>query len=342
MSKKIIAIGSGDWHTHPFKLFNPAQRLKWCLKANKHILSKCLELGVPLWFTGDMFDNPKAAPNKVMTRVTNQMLWYSNADGIFIGIPGNHDQSEANTLKNKSPHYLEAYREFRGIYILDGKKGNAYTTTYLPNGDKLSIAGVPYYTHKQHWLKAIQRVTKKVKGLSGKKVLLLHGNAPGAKTPLGYEPHSALPTNLDTFFEDWDLVLFGHIHKPGRLSDKCYMLGSPIQQERGDEGCSMGYWEIYEDLTMKLIPLNNLFPEFVKVKEDELKQYEAEAPKNGFNYITVIPTSRGSNPGDENEKGISYNTEITPRRLSKEYGRRVGETDKVKLKALAKILQEVW
>lgn len=59
------------------------------------------------------------------------------------------------------------------------------------------------------------------------------------------------------------------------------MIGAPNHQRRTDRDCELGYWKIYEDLSLKFVPLKN-FPKFIDVEREE-------DIKDDGNYYTVIP-----------------------------------------------------
>lgn len=329
--KEIRAIASADWHLSKRKDFNNLNRLKWSIRAGDLILDICKKHKVPLLFAGDLFHTPKEVENPVVT-VVNQQIYDHCEENDIYAIPGNHDMSEKNTLNNRSPNYLDAfsmYPKFRQLF----NEGAYHNSMY--------IYGVPYYDFQRDWLQAIHNANDVVKGIKKKyhKILLLHGNAPGSVTPLGLEIESVLPQNLDDFFKDWDLVLFGHIHKPMKLSRKAYMLGSPAHQERSDEGCEMGYWEIYSDGSIKFIPLNDELPEFITMTAREFEQYDVACPKACPDFITIVDDQPDTKE-IEQEAGV-YKANSSRKLLAEMYCNETGIKDKKKIKALQKILSEI-
>lgn len=326
--RRLIAIASSDYHFHNFNDFDipKGHRFKMSLDAATYIAQKCFDNKVPNLFLGDLFHSPKEVDNEIISTVHQwYALGYEEWGIPFFGITGNHDQKQKNTLEHWSPTYLKGFEHFKTFTHL---KNNCiiHKKDYL-------IAGVPYYTHEKDWLEQINAMTREVRGGDYKKILMLHGNAPGAKTPLGETIDDCiLPTHLDKFFKHWDLVLFGHIHKPQKLSEKCYMIGSPIQQNRGDEGCEMGYWEVYSDMSMKFISLNDKFPTFITLK------HGTEHTK-AKDYITYVDKPGIGEEVTATDKGF---TEISNRKgLSKAYMQAKGIKSKSKRIALTKILNEV-
>lgn len=338
--KKVIAVVSSDWHLHNFKAYTEnLSRLRWSIKAGEFIADVCNKHNAPLLFTGDMFHTPKQVENEVTTQ---SKLFYKRAfvdKGLTtLAIPGNHDQSQKNTRKNKSPHYLEEFMIFPRFHNVSD------TEQYI--GKRTLVTGVEYYSYERD---LIDKIRKKENDLKKRKldrpdikrVLLLHSNAPGAKTTTGQTIEDCkIPADLDKFFEFWDLVLFGHIHLPQKLSKKCYMIGSPIQQTWGDEGKKMGYWLLYEDLSMDFMPMNAEFPEFKSFSsKEEADRHRVDSYKGRIDYINVVE------PEKEDDQEESFNSNFKPNtnrnELAKAYCDKVGITNTKKINALKKVLSEV-
>lgn len=151
------------------------------------------------------------------------------------------------------------------------------------------VYGVPYIDNNvglSEYLKKLELDKSK------KNILLLHTDYPGAKDTDGREIDSVENLNVNVL-NKFDLVLCGHIHKPQRLSKKVYMIGAPNHQRRTDRDCELGYWKIYEDLSLKFVPLKN-FPKFIDVEREE-------DIKDDGNYYTVIP-QKASTPVNNKHK----------------------------------------
>lgn len=328
---KLIGIASGDWHLAKFKSFSHLNRLKWSLKAAEIIFEVCKNKGVPLYFTGDLFHTPKEIENEVMTKCLKLFKEYLKYIDVFA-IPGNHDMCEKNTLNHKSPHYLEAFTIFKKFHLLE----NNYA---YPDYDTI-VYGIPYHDFEDDLITRIKEASKYIKKTISeeqpRKILLLHGNAPGATTPMGLELETSIPRNLDKFFKHWDLVLFGHIHKPKKLSSKVYMLGSPSHQEASDEGCEMGYWEIYSDNSLKFIPLNEYLPEFLSLTENQYNYYDVACPKDCPDYITIIEEGEKETNNEKSEE--AFDTSLSRKKLASNYLKQKGIKNRDKEVALQKIL----
>lgn len=327
MSKKIIAIASGDWHLNKFRQFNTPNmsRLDWGMKMVKEIGAVCKLYGnVPHLFTGDLIHNPKEVENEVISRFLNVYGKVFDRENIrFIGISGNHDLSEKNTGDHKSPSYMNGMKSFDTIEVLDH-----HTKGVVINGN-VKVYGIPYMNNDYDLVRMVKKYTKYRNEFPMlKSILILHSDFPGAKTPEGYEVAETeyIPRDLDKFFRDWDLVLCGHIHKKQRLSKKVYMLGSPIQLDAGQEGEECGYWEIYEDLSLKFIELKN-YPKFITLKF-------GEKSKQDINFYIEKRATKEDNLVSNTEFILS-NTRI---QLAKNYCKVKGIKDKAKKRALIKVL----
>lgn len=340
MNKKIIALAVSDFHLHNFSDFDipKGNRFKQSYKVMLLIYLKAGRYNVPVLNCGDWFHNPKDVENNIVSTTLRNLDMLDKTNIHTYTIPGNHDQSEKHTLLNESPNYLQGFEHFKTFHSLNNNL-LSLNESYALN---LDVYGIPYYTYEKDWMIKIKEANKWAAKVSNKrKILLLHGNAPFAQTTTGQTIEDCiLPKQLDKFFKHWDLVLFGHIHKPQRLSKKCIMLGSPIQQNRGDEGIEMGYWEIHEDMTAKFISLNDRFPEFITLTEKQFLNYENVSPKKFPDYIIHVDDPGQPNQGDkQTSKGFS---DVSNRNaLSKAYMRAKRIKSKSKKHALIKILNEV-
>lgn len=186
------------------------------------------------------------------------------------------------------------------------------------------VYGVPYIDNNvglSEYLKKLELDKSK------KNILLLHTDYPGAKDTDGREIDSVENLNVNVL-NKFDLVLCGHIHKPQRLSKRVYMIGAPNHQRRTDRDCELGYWKIYEDLSLKFVPLKN-FPKFIDVEREE------DINDDG-NYYTVIP-QKASTPVNNKHK---ITKQLSKKSLAKRYLREKGIKDEVKTNLLIETLKK--
>jgi DNA repair exonuclease SbcCD nuclease subunit len=327
--KTPLAILTSDWHIHKWKQFNEnGRRLNSNLDLFRFFGAKAKELGVPILFCGDMFDNPKQVHNSVITKSIKAYKKYIEKEAIpFIAISGNHDQEEKNTNLNKSPSYLQVFNEtFSTFKLIDSK-------FYQLN--KIGLYGVEYRSANVGLKETIKdlRQTK----LKGIKILMIHTDLHGALATDNRKVETVenIPTNMVKFFKGFDLVISGHIHKPQIIeSNFIYMLGAPQQQNRGDSECEMGYWVLYSDKSLEFIPTN--YPKFKEIKQSK---YDTLNPDEKLkHYYTVIPNR--IEKAKENISGFTQFSKKTDRtKIAKNWAKATGETNKLKIKTLCKILQ---
>lgn len=324
---KIIAISFTDLHIHPFQLFNENdRRLKTSLRCLKYIGSVAEKLKVPVLFGGDLYHNPQELKNRVNSQTLKYFHKYFELKGIpFIAISGNHDMAEKNYLEHRSPSHLESFTHFKKFKLIDF---DYFDTPHF------TVFGIPYLNSEDELVKAIKITSKKALETStlGGRILMLHTDLPGAKTPAGFElKEYAENFNLKKLFKVFDLVFCGHIHKPQLILGNVIMGGSPIHQVQSDAGTQMGYWEIYQDFSTKLIPLNDKFPTFKYVGENLLSQ----KPKDDKDYWLPVPVAT-----EAPEDGSSFNTKVSTKKLVKAYTQQIGEKRKFYKNTLLKTLIE--
>lgn len=326
MRKIPIAIASSDWHFHKFNAFNENnRRLRETAKAARMILQISTNLGIPHLFCGDMVHNPLAIDNDVAHELIETLL-ITKANTLCIS--GNHDMPDKNSFNGESMSYMKTLG-LLGLTEMVWKDGLLEET--------ILIYGFDYHDSDVHLLDSIKDYenTSEFKKDRRRKILMLHSDCPGAKTPAGIEIGEAkhFPRHLDKLFSNWDLVLFGHIHKPQKLSKKCYMLGSPIQQTIGDIGTEMGYWTIYNDLSIEFKCLNHIFPTFKLLGR-------GEQPNNKRDYFIPYETPIEEIAELKNDSQ-EFNMSLSRKKLAQKYCRIKGIKDKGRITELINTLTSI-
>ena len=257
---------------------------------------------VPALFCGDLFHKAESVDTDLLREWTtfndvnyNWRMYYIN---------GNHELNHKN-----DPHNYQL--GIPDMLCKSWMRSLNFGWTFLkPN---IIVHGIPYIdnnTGVDAYLKSLIE-KEKIGSDNTKHILMLHTTYPGARDTDGREiesPNSINPNLLNKF----DLVLCGHIHKPQQLSKKVYMIGAPIQQRRTDKDAEMGFWKLYDDLSMKFIPLDG-WPKFIDVETEE-------EVKDDGNYYTVL--------GKKSSEIINPNHKITkqlsPKSLARKYMRAKG------------------
>lgn len=282
------------------------------------IVEVCNKYKVPAIFCGDLFHKPTGISTELLEILDDEVEWlYNHMERDIWAISGNHDIDKINTIK--SPKYsLVKHLSNR----LPRFKCIDFTNLY--RGVNFKVFGVPYIDHNtglSEYLNSLELDS------NAKNILVLHTDYPGAKDTDGRLVDSVENLNLN-ILNKFDLVLCGHIHKPQRLSKKVYMVGAPLQQRRTDSKCELGYWLLYDDLSMEFKPLKS-YPKFIDVED-------AEDIKDDGNYYTIVPkTSRVK---------VNLNHKITKqlskKSLAKKYMREKGIKDNKKRDLLINVLNK--
>ena len=106
------------------------------------------------------------------------------------------------------------------------------------------------------------------------------------------------------------------------------MIGAPLQQRRTDAKCKLGYWELYQDLSVKFRELDG-FPKFIDVEsQDEIKE--------DGNYYTVLPKKTSVQVNSDH----NITKQLSKKSLAKQYMKERGIYDKKKKNLLIDILNK--
>ncbi len=320
MKKKVIFIAFSDIQIEDWKQYSKDHsRLYDNEKILKKIYEKAEKYKCPVLFGGDLFDNPYGLSNRVLNEMAK---WFKKFKRPIYAISGNHDQQEKNTLTNKSPTYMDFMSiAFDNFVNLD----NGY---HLFAKNETIVAGIPYYASSKDLIEAIKTMNKKLKRRPERKILLLHTHLPGAKEPSGLQLESDLPSTIYRHLKGYDLVLSGHIHKPQKIFKNTLNMGATHNQRTSDEGCKMGFWLIYDDLTYKFIDAKA--PMFKYIEEDE-------EPEDDYNFY--IKVSKEEEYEETEEVSVNFKPNSKPETLAKEYLKAKNIKSKAKLKTLKKYLK---
>ena len=319
--KNLVAYVISDLHINDWAKFNENDtRTHNQMRILVSLLSKSYNERVPILFCGDLFHKPDMIRPELLNLIFHDSLViHTRYMGypIMYAISGNHEINHISKIGEHPVSWTRLFTKmFPWLVCLD------YCQFLIK--DNIMIHGVPYVDHNIGLSKYLKEMKLDPKQ---KHILMLHTDYPGAKDTDGREVGSVENLNLNVL-DRFDLVLCGHIHKPQRLSKKVYMIGAPIQQRRTDRDCDMGYWKLYDDLSMTFVKLKG-YPRFIDVEsQDEIK--------DDGNYYTVIPKI-ASNPVETKHK---ITKQLTNKTLAKRYMKVKGIKDKNKEQLLIKVLKE--
>lgn len=310
---KLIVFS--DLHLSDYKKF--PTRKDSGFKVLNIISKKCEKLGIPAIHIGDLLHKPESISNEFLYELIKEFKALSKRKWKLYSISGNHCINTVSIVNEKPISWDRTLSMIFPWFVCIDYNNVTF--------EKLSIHGIPYIDHNKGLSEYLHNMTLD-KGY--KHILLLHTDYPGAKDTDGTEVGSVENLNPNSLSK-FDLILCGHIHKPQRLGKKIYMIGAPYQQRRTDKNCEMGYWEVYEDLSLKFIPLEG-FPKFIDVdNEDKIK--------DDNNYYTVI-SSKTKQIEVENIPNITK--ELSKKSIVRRYMRAKGIKDKDKKNILLKVINE--
>lgn len=321
MRGKLLAISFSDLHLHNWTKFNAGgTRTDSSLSVLKMIFSLGIKHNVPILFSGDWLHTKESINMELAIKLAEFYDMYSNELKLHVyGINGNHDFPFVNTYEKQSKGYLHTLLPYPWIKCIDFQSWKV--------SDKLMVHGIPYLDNNVGLKNAIKSIKL---DKTRKNILLLHTDYDGAKDTNGRIIGST--ENLDrTLLRKFDLVLCGHIHKHQKLSKNVYMVGAPYQQRFTDEGNEMGYLKIYEDLSVKFVPIKNM-PRFITLLD------ETEIPDDG-NFYQLLKTEKqiSKSPGE----GRHFKRSNSKIKMAKEYLRVRSIEDPGKKRALLNIFRKV-
>ena len=275
--KKLVAISFSDLHINNWqtKYRYDGDRLSDSIAPLTYLDLLAINKGVPLLFSGDLFHKPRSLDSEIIELAISKL---SNLHSKIIGIDGNHDQRKPNTHKNP----VKGYNEILSMVV---PNMTCLTPDIYYNNGNFVVHGIPYLKHNVGFKYYLGRIKKNLsKDLPN--ILLIHTDLPGAITENGTSLGDVDNIRLN-MFKEFDLVLCGHIHKPQVIRKGIVMVGAPYQQNLGDIGQERGYWEIYDDMSYKFIPLNNICPTYKRYNPDNEPKY----PKQHIYVPKIKPTS---------------------------------------------------
>jgi len=312
--RKVKFICFSDIQIEDFKRHNKSPEYR--LKINGTILNTvrdlCIRHECPAIFCGDLFDDPQGLSNKVLDRTADWLNDFRRYKIKIFMIDGNHDQSEKNTLVNRSPNYVSTFSKIYSNII------NISDNTIVHGN--WTIKGIPYMTDKRDFLEVLKKTTRA-------DILLIHTSLPGLKEPNGMEliVDYLDPKELKEQFNRFKIVLNGHIHKPQQAFDNVYTLGATHQQRLSDIGQEMGIWLMYDDYKMAFIPLRT--PQFEYLEE-------GTKPANDIDFFITVPKE----VEDKTKTGIKFAPTHSSNALAEKYMKAKGIKSRRKQELLFKYL----
>jgi len=311
---KVKFICFSDIQIEDFKRHN--KNTGYRLKINGAILNRvvdlCLRHQCPALFCGDLFDNPTALDNKVLSYTADWLNDFRRHKIKIYAIDGNHDQSEKNSPANRSHNYVSTLSKIYPNIINIGDNT-------IVHGN-CTITGIPYMTDKRDFMDELKKRKKA-------DILMIHTSLPGLKEPNGMEliVDYLDPEELKKEFKRFKIILNGHIHKPQHSYTNLYTLGATHQQRLSDIDCDMGLWAMHENYSMHFMPSNA--PEFRYIEE-------GTKPDNDIDFFIEVPKE----VEDKTKTGIKFSPTNSAHKLAEKYMQAKGIKSRRKRELLYKYL----
>lgn len=260
-------------------------------------------------FAGDLIENPNHIDQFELSLIKST---FKNLEAHWIGISGNHDMSERYI--DGLPTWVNCFKEI--IQCIDFKR------VYI--GYDIKVHGIPFLRNNIGFEEAVKNIKVNEKQ---KNILLIHTEIPGAVDNNGFRADEVdnIPKMYSKLFKKFDLVIAGHIHKKQKIGSKILVPGAPTPQRSSDSNGEFGYWELYDDLSLKFIP----------VKGPQFKFYQEGDEIDDYNYWVKIPKKVKKKERCK-IKNITY---FTANNLARAYLKFNGEYTKAKYKLLTKNLK---
>jgi DNA repair exonuclease SbcCD nuclease subunit len=276
---KPLFIIYSDIHHHIWSSFNEnLRRTKIALKIEQFLFKKAEELNCRIIFAGDLIHNESHLTNDLFTILIKHFRKLEKYKTMWYGISGNHDQSSISVINKKPSNYIKNIS-----YLNKNMQYIDYKTLYIEDiGFKLY--GIPYLTNDNGLHDYIDNLEldKKLKN-----ILIIHTTLPSCLDTNGktIQTHSLGNNFLELVSNKFDLTITGHIHKPMLIKNNILQVGCPNQQRKTDKDCNMGYWVLYDDMSLKFF--DTKAPRFIEVdnmkgiigSKEEFKNYYYNKPK---------------------------------------------------------------
>jgi len=326
----VIAVAISDIHLHIWKQYNQENRRFWAsYSALEMAVKKANDYKVPLIIAGDLLNADNSCSNELFDLITKFILplFEKSIMGILC-ISGNHDMSQQNTGEHSSPSWVRSLsRICPNLICLD----NTYKD-FILRDTQVRFHGLPYYTHNLGLMENLQKAHANKEGDTN--ILLTHMDLPGLLDTDGREVGSfenLKKTEVAALFNDFDLVLNGHIHLP-QFSDRFNTLtiGTPTQLRKSDSDANLGMWIIRADVSQKFIEFDELpkFKYFKRGTEPWVDEIDRDT-----NYWIEIPADQVT---QENKSPII--SMESKSKLAKNYCKIKNIEDKAKVNKLIQVL----
>lgn len=224
--KKPIAILDTDQHLD----LDNISTWKSCMKEGDEL---ALKYKIPRFLLGDLFESRKGQPQNLLNTVGD---YFKESTTIKYIIPGNHDKVDYRSERS----YLDEFEFHPNLNLIRN-----YKSIDIEN---VRIHFIPYFEEGELYLKYL-KLAKADLLKGGKNVLLTHISITGSKNNDGEVIMGGLSQSE---FDCFDLVLVGHYHDKGWITNKICYIGSLFQQNFAEDD-DKGFTILYDDLSIERV-----------------------------------------------------------------------------------------
>lgn len=308
----MIAIT--DLHIFDYPEHRQHDRIGLCLNALKDCFTYNAKTGGKyILFAGDINQKEKITQTVVLDRLNDFLdkMFAKYPDQRILAISGNHDISGRAVFGKPYPPTIIKQIKHPNWRCIDGMSVAA-------GAGLIDVIGLPYYKTPDDFSNELDRIIGELNHLPKKRfrILLIHNTPKHLANP-------NIPFDFDPFdprFDNFDLVICGHIHKFQKYSDKFYLLGSPLHRDMGDLNDEKFLLHIDEN-TKEVTPISR------KGRYPELKHIEHPTEEDYQKYF-VIPVY-SIKQSRENIKQVSkVDMSKTPSDIFEEYSILKNQHDK--------------
>ncbi len=244
-----------------------------------------------LWDLGDTTDDRTSIPMPTLDSIVSNLDKFPKNE-YNIKIIGNHEQYLKNTTINAGKLFSNCFKKIiNGIEKID------------VGGTVFSLICAAFPEDEGITSEVISNSVEQILDDGRKPVLLGHFTVKGCKLN-----NSEAIRGIDkSILDGIELSLLGDIHKPQFLSKKAVYVGSPFQQNFGEEGDKKRIFivEIYEN-SVKINPIYlEGFPEYHTLTVDEFSELKPEGVEETEDrYRVVIKNDEESNLFNSNPLSV--------------------------------------
>jgi predicted phosphodiesterase len=169
-----------------------------------------------VWDLGDTLDDRSEVPVQTIQAVTDMLDLVAPEHSASIKLVGNHEQHYKNAGVHSGGMFKKWFRVF----------DRPQTVTVETRNRAIDVCCLPFPSTTDDLDESVELLLSQCS--HNNKVLLGHLDVQGALYPSGETISAGLKS---THLAEFDLCLFGHVHRHQQLAKNAWYVGSPFQQD---------------------------------------------------------------------------------------------------------------